>query len=113
MFKSLGVLITATAICQAPAACSSDAVAAGYVTNLAYLNNYVMFQIVSNGVNSCAPCPPDPGGLSGGSYCWVAASLSTEIAMMLTATTQKLEILGRVNGLTSDCTLYELTVANN
>lgn len=89
---------------------ASDPLASGYVTTLTYRGGYYIFQITKNGVNSCQPCPGDPGQATGANYCWISETRTAQIAMLLMARAQGLEVRGRVNGITTDCTIYQMTI---
>src|SRR5947208_7184380 len=96
-----------------PPAAATDAVAAGLVSGLTYREGYVMFQLKGGASNSCSPCPYDPGHFAGGTYCWIAQTQNVQIAMLLQAKAQGLMVSGRVNAIASDCTVYQMTVADN
>lgn len=111
MLKFFGAVLV-LGLSLASVAFASDPVAAGSVAALTYRDGYVLFQLTSSGVNSCAPCPADPAGLGSGAYCWISTSLSAQIAMLLEAQAEGLAVGGRVNGISSDCTVYQMTVQN-
>lgn len=94
-------------------ALASDPIAAGSVTNLTYRDSYVLFQLESSGTNSCSKCPTDPAGLGAGGYCWISTSVSAQIAMLLQAYAEGLAVGGRVNGISSDCTVYQMTISGS
>ena len=109
MFRAIIAAVLA-AIAVSPVALASDPVAAGLLTNLTYRSNYLLFQLVANGSNSCANCPADPAGMGGGGYCWISTTQSSRIAMVLEAQAAGLLVGGRVNAMASDCTVYQMTL---
>lgn len=110
MYKKLAAIALFGTALVGSVALASDPIAAGDVTNLTYRSNYILFQVVNNGVNSCANCPADPAGLGNGGYCWVATTQTAEIAIILAAQSQNSLVSGRVNALATDCTVYQMTV---
>lgn len=89
---------------------ATDPLASGYVTTLTYRGGYYIFQITKNGANSCQPCPGDPGLATGANYCWISETKTAQIAMLLMARAQGLEVRGRVTGITTDCAIYQMTI---
>jgi hypothetical protein len=71
-----------------------------------------MFSIVNAGTNYCALCPPDPGLMASGGNCWISDSQKTQVAMLLQAKALGLQIWGRVNGISTDCTMYQLQLSD-
>jgi hypothetical protein len=92
---------------------ATDAVGPGLISDLTYREGYLMFQLVSGGVNACGPCPGDPGHFTGGGFCWIAQTQTVQIAAFLEAKALCLVLSGRVNGLTTDCTVYQMSVSDN
>ena len=91
---------------------ATDAVGPGLVSSLAYRGGYILFALVNGSVNYCQPCPSDPSGMASGGYCWIAEAQKTQVAMLLAAQAQGVMLLGRVNALSSDCTMYQTQMAN-
>jgi hypothetical protein len=110
------IALFAFARCLMPSAYATDPVAAGKVSSLSLRNNggtaiYVTFQLTNGSTNSCSPCPGDPAGMASGGYCWISPSQTTQLAILLSAKMAGLTVSGRVNGITSDCTVYQLNTA--
>lgn len=106
MAVTCGLLVATTAH-------ATDPVSAGTISALTYRGGYVMFQLKSGSTNHCAPCPADPAQFNSGAYCWIAQTQRTQLAILLSAKATGLTVSGRVTGISSDCTLYQMTVADN
>lgn len=93
-------------------AIATNAISDGYVTNLTYKDAYFVFELQNKGSNSCAPCPRDPVGLHAGGYCWVSATIDGEVSLLEEAEVHHLKVSGRVESLSSDCAVYQMTLQN-
>jgi len=91
---------------------ATDPVSLGTISGLTYRGGYVMFQLISGTTNSCAPCPGDPGAYAPGSFCWIPTSNAAQMSVLLVAKAEGLAVSGRVTGITTDCTVYQMTVAD-
>ena len=102
--------ILVIALAAGQTAMATNAISAGYVTNLTYKDAYFVFQLQNNGSNSCAPCPRDPVELHAGGYCWVSATMDGEVSLLEEAAVHHLMVSGRVESLSSDCAVYQMTL---
>jgi hypothetical protein len=108
--RVLGLLLglSVATLASHPAA-ATDQIPTGQLAGITSREGYLMFIVRTNaGINVCAACPPDPGHLSAGGFCWVADSDATKITMLLNAKDRGSRVSGRVESLTSDCTMYQL-----
>ena len=113
MLKSSVTALLLIALASMQSARATNAISAGYVTNLTYKDVYFVFQLQEKGSNSCAPCPRDPVGLYAGGYCWISATAKGEVAMLMAAEVHHLTVRGRVESLTTDCIMYQMSLQNN
>jgi hypothetical protein len=51
--------------------------------------------------------------MAAGQNCWIAETQAAQIAMLLSAHAQGLRIYGRVASIATNCTVYQMTVANS
>ena len=112
MQKSSLTTLLLIALASMQSAKATNAIPGGYVTNLTYKDVYFVFQLQDNGSNSCAPCPRDPVGLYAGGYCWISATAKGEVALLVAAEVHHLIVSGRVESLSSDCTVYQMSLQN-
>ena len=93
---------------------ASDAVGPGTIKNLTFRGNYLMFQLIDGtGVNSCALCPGDPGSFASGGYCWMTTTNNaTQVSLLELAKAQGVSVSGRVTALSTDCTVYQMSLAD-
>lgn len=91
---------------------ASDALPSGSIKGLSYRGGWVTFKVVNSlGVNQCASCPTDPGAMNSGN-CWVEESKTAQLSMLLGAQARNKSISGRVSSLTTNCEVYQMTVAD-
>lgn len=91
-------------------ASATDPIATGAISNLSYREGYYLFQIVNGSTNYCSSCPPDPGHMTMGGYCWIAETNKAQSALLLSAHAQQRMMSGRVYGLSADCAVYQMTI---
>lgn len=107
------IVLAVTSALLPAVAWATDPVAIGYVTDLSYRGGYYIFKITNGSTNSCAPCPGDPGAMAAGQNCWIAETQTAQLAMLLSAHAQRLRVSGRVVAISSNCSLYQMTVADS
>lgn len=90
-------------------ATASDNLSPSIISKLSYRGGYILFELNNNGTNSCAPCPTDPSGF-GSKKCWVSEDKKVQVSMILAAHAQGKKLEGRVNGLTTNCEIYQMTI---
>jgi hypothetical protein len=92
-------------------ALASEAILIGEIDELHYRLGYLLIQVKSGGVNSCAQCGPDISGYSSSGFCWVDSEDKTLASMVLTAFSANKSVKGRVMSW-SECKLYQFNVLN-
>lgn len=112
MLSNRVALTIAVALLPAIAS-ATDPIAIGNITDLSYRGGYYIFEITNGGTNSCAPCPADPGAMASGQNCWIAETQTAQLAMLLSAHAQGLRLSGRVVSIASNCSVYQMTVADS
>ncbi len=112
MQKCILTTLLATALALAQPTKATNSISGGHVTNLTYKDAFFVFQVQANGTNSCAPCPIDPVGLYAGGYCWISATVKGEVSLLVTADVHHIMLSGRVESLSSDCTMYQMALQN-
>lgn len=104
------LVVAVTSVLLPTIACATDPIAIGHITSLSYRGGYCIFKITNGSTNSCAPCPADPGGMQVGHFCWIPETQTAQAALLLSAHAQGRRIAGRVVGITSNCTMYQMTL---
>ena len=87
----------------------TEAIGAGRITDITYREAYVIFRVVGDAGNHCAPCPADPGNYGIGQRCWIPASEQVLTSMVLVAKSQAKTVRARVRDWTN-CEIYQFTI---
>jgi len=103
-------MVFCLALASAPAA-ASEGISEGVLKRFAYRSGYVLFQVDANGTNACSACQADPAGYYNGGFCWVPATDSTLVSILLSAQAQKSKVLLRVTSW-QQCEVYQAEIRN-
>ncbi len=104
------VLLLSLGLANAPPN-ASEGISEGVLKRFAYRGGYVLFHVDANGSNACSACQADPAGYFNGGFCWVPATQSTLVSILLSAQAQKSKVLLRVVSW-PQCEVYQAEIRN-
>lgn len=108
-YVALGMAILALSLVS-DTAFGTDPINAGHLKNVTWRHGWITFYIIgADGTNYCEPCPVDSSATNY-NRCWISDTKSAQVSMLLLADAQDRLLSGRVIDITTDCTVYQMTV---